>query len=167
MVQVNETVIVTKQAFSAVGLRWEGTFAEAGAGGIRVIQRELQHRCGEIRGIADPGHFYGLSYHAYPGGTGFVHYAVFEVTDADQEEVPEGMVMVHVPAMKYAKYEHRAGQNIGDSYSGIYAWIEQQQDLRTLPQEGDELTHFEIYPSNQDPDSTHPEFTIMIPVLEG
>ncbi|GAA0136341.1 hypothetical protein YSY43_31820 [Paenibacillus sp. YSY-4.3] len=164
MEQVNETVIVTKQAFSAIGLHWEGTFAEAGDGGIRVIHQELQRRRGEIRGIVDLGNFYGLSYHAYPGGTGFAHCAVFEVADAD-EQVPEGMVKVHVPAMKYAKCEHRAEQNIDESYNSIYAWIE-QQGLKALPQEGKELTHFEIFPSEQHPYSTTPEFTIMIPVLE-
>ncbi|WHX48933.1 effector binding domain-containing protein [Paenibacillus woosongensis] len=164
MEQVNEALVVTKQAFSAIGLRWEGTFAEAGEGGIRAIHQELQRRRGEIRGIVDLENFYGLSYHAYPGGIGFEHCAVFEVADAD-EQVPEGMIKVHVPAMKYAKYEHRAEQNIGESYSSIYAWIE-QQGFKLLPQEGEELTHFEIYPSEQDPYSTSPQFTIMIPVLE-
>ncbi|MGG4553460.1 GyrI-like domain-containing protein [Paenibacillus humicus] len=164
MERVNEAAIITKEAFSAIGLRWEGTFAEAGEGGIRAIHQELQRRRGEIRGILDLDNFYGLSYHAYPGGNGFVHCAVFEVADAG-EQAPEGMIKLQVPAMKYAKYEHRAEQNIEESYSSIYAWIE-QQGLKTLPQEGKELTHFEIYPSEQDPYSTNPQFTIMIPVLE-
>lgn len=157
--------IVTKQAFSAIGLRWEGTFAEAGAGDIRAIHEKLLQRRVEIRGIVDPGNFYGLSYHAYPGGDGFVHYAVFEVADPGEEQIPEGMVKVQVQAMKYVKYEHRAEENISESYSSIYAWIE-QQGLKTQPQEEKELTHFEIYPSDQDPYSSHPKFTIMIPVIE-
>lgn len=166
MEQVNETVIVTKQAFYAVGLRWEGTFAEAGAGGIRAIHQELRQRYEEIHGIVDSSNFYGLSYHAYPDGNGFVHYAVFEVSGSSKDHVPDGMVTVHVPAMKYAKYEHQAEQKIDQSYSNIYAWIE-QQGLKALPQEGEELTHFEIYPSRQDPYSEHPEFTIMIPIAKG
>ncbi|MNJ42328.1 Bacterial transcription activator, effector binding domain [compost metagenome] len=165
MEQANEAAVVTKQAFYAIGLRWEGTFAEAGEGGIREIHQELQRRQEEIPGIADSSSFYGLSYHAYPGGTGFVHYAVFEVSDSARDEVPNGMVMVEVPTMKYAKCEHRAEQDVGQSYNNIYAWIEQQGHMM-LPQEGKGLTHFEIYPSRQDPYSTHPEFTIMIPILD-
>ncbi|MNJ50187.1 Bacterial transcription activator, effector binding domain [compost metagenome] len=164
MEQVNETVIVTKQAFHAVGLRWEGTFAEAGAGGIRVIHQELQQRYEEIQGIVDPDNFFGLSYQAYPGGSGFTHYAVFEVSSVDH--IPDGMVAIQVPTMRYAKCEHRAEQSIDRSYHNIYAWME-QQGLKAPLQDGEGLTHFEVYPRRQDPYSTHPEFTIMIPILEG
>lgn len=165
MEQANEAAVVTKQDFYAIGLRWEGTFAEAGEGGIRVIHQELQRRCEEISGIVDSSHFYGLSYHAYRGETGFVHYAVFEVSDSTRDQVPDGMVIVEVPTMKYAKCEHRAEQDISQSYSDIYTWIE-EQGYKTLPEEGKELTHFEIYPSNQGPYSTYPDFTIMIPIMD-
>lgn len=165
MEQANKVAVVTKQAFYAIGLRWEGTFAEAGEGGIRGIHQELQRRREEIFGIVDSSSYYGLSYHAYPGGTGFVHFAVFEVSDSSRDGVPDGMVIVEVPTMKYAKCEHRAEQDVSQSYSNIYTWIE-EQGHKTPPEEGKELTHFEIYPSNQDPFSTYPEFTIMIPIMD-
>ncbi|AZK45742.1 GyrI-like domain-containing protein [Paenibacillus lentus] len=165
MEQVNEAAVVTKQAFYAIGLRWEGTFVQAGEGSIRVIHQELQRRRGEISGIVDSSGYYGLSYHAYPGGSRFVHYAVFEVSDSGRDRVPDGMVIVEVPTMKYVKCEHRAEQDVSQSYSNIYTWIE-EQGHKTPPEEGKELTHFEIYPGNQDPYSAHPEFTIMIPIMD-
>jgi predicted transcriptional regulator YdeE len=158
MEQVNETNLVTKPAFLAVGLRWEGTFAEVREGGIRLVHQELRRRLQEIPHVVDPENFYGLSYHAYPGGEGFTHYAVFEVTELGL--IPEGMLDIQVPALTYAKCEHRKGQRIDQSYTNIYAWIEQQG----YSSSNGELTHFEVYPLRHDPYDQDPEFTIMIPV---
>ena len=46
--QRNEAAVTTKEAFQAIGLKWEGTFAEAGAGGIRAVHRLMQERLSEI-----------------------------------------------------------------------------------------------------------------------
>ncbi len=76
MEQTNDTIIVVKAGYRAIGLKWEGTFAEAGAGGIRRVHEQLQGRLPEIPEPASLTHFYGLSYHAYPGSERFIHYAV-------------------------------------------------------------------------------------------
>ncbi len=57
MEQKNESVLVIKESFKAVGLKWEGTFAEAGAGGIRVVHTEIQNRVKEIKHVLDQRHF--------------------------------------------------------------------------------------------------------------
>jgi len=161
--QKNEASIVDKPAFRAVGMRWEGTFAEAGAGGIRAIQKRFRERLGEIEGAKDPGSLLGLSYHAYPGGEGFVHYAAIEVGsegEGGEADVPEGMAAVTVPALAYASCRHRKGQSIDRSYRNLYQWIE-EQGYAVHP---GELTHFEIYPMEQDPYDRDPEFEILIPV---
>lgn len=160
--QQNEAALSRKEAFQAVGLRWEGTFAEAGAGGIRAVHRTLQERLVEIPYAIHTDTMLGLSYHAVPGGDGFIHYAVVEVEQIDQ--VPDGMVTVSVPGLTYATCSHRKDQSIDQSYNHIYAWIKEQGYSEHNP---DHLTHFEKYPMSQDPYSDDPEFIIMIPVRVG
>ncbi|MBB3072823.1 putative transcriptional regulator YdeE [Paenibacillus baekrokdamisoli] len=156
MEQRNELTIVTIESFHAVGLKWEGTFAEAGAGGIRVIQTELKNRLQEIQNVVHPDTLLGLSYHVQEGR--FTHYAVVEVKRI--EHMPEGMTSIVVPTLTYAKCEHKRGQNVDASYQNIYAWIENQgYQLH----KGD-VTHFEEYPMNHDPYIKDPEFTIMMPI---
>lgn len=156
MEQKNESVLVTKQSFLAVGLKWEGTFAEAGAGGIRIVQTELQNRLDEIKHVIDSATLLGLSYHTTESG--FTHYAVVMVDRF--EDLPDGMVAITVPTLSYAKCEHKKEQNIETSYNNIYAWIEQEG----YKLHNGDLTHFEKYPMKQDPFSSQPEFIIMIPI---
>ncbi|KOP66949.1 transcriptional regulator [Bacillus sp. FJAT-18019] len=157
--QRNEAALTSKEAFQAMGLKWEGTFAEAGAGGIRAVHRTLQGRLSEIPHALHTDTLLGLSYHAAPGGDGFIHYAVVEVERID--EVPDGMITISVPALTYATCAHRKEQSIDQSYNNIYAWIKEQGYSEYNP---DHLTHFEKYPMSQDPYSDDPEFVIMIPV---
>lgn len=156
MEQKNESILVTKESFNAVGLKWVGTFAEAGAGGIRVVLAEMQERLKEIKHVSNPDQLLGLSYHNIKGG--FTHYAVVKVDRV--EDIPTGMTMVELPALTYAKCDHQKGQHIDTSYNNIYAWIKNQgYNIHT----GD-VDHFEIYPMDQDPYTKDPEFVIMIPV---
>lgn len=133
-----------------------GTFAEAGAGGIRVMHAEMQNRLKEIRHVIRPDTLLGLSFHNIEGG--FTHYAAVEVDKV--EDIPDGMIRIALPARTYAKYEHKKGQDLDASYNTIYAWIESRG--YKLHEGG--LTHFEEYPMRQDPYSQDPEFVIMIPV---
>lgn len=157
--QRNEALITTKPAFQAVGLKWEGTFAEAGAGGIRAVHKELQERLAEIPHALHKETMLGLSYHANPNADGFIHYAVVEVERV--VDIPEGMVVISVPELTYATCHHAKQHNIEQSYNNIYNWIREQGYKDAAP-EG--LTHFEKYPMNQDPYAENPEFVIMIPV---
>lgn len=157
MEQENRTVIVRRDSFLAIGLKWEGTFAEAGAGGIRVVHKEMQERLHEIKHVIHPETLLGLSYHFRPGG--FTHYAVVQVENVD--DIPEGMVSISVPTLTYAKCQHIKGQNIDASYQNMFAWIEQQG----YQLDKQDVTHFEEYPMAQDPYSNDPEFSIMIPIV--
>lgn len=159
--QKNKAVLVSKEAFQAVGLKWEGTFEEAAAGGIRLIHEEMHQRLKEIRHVVNGDTLLGLSYHADSDNTGFIHYAVVEVEKV--EDVPEGMTSIFVPSLTYAKCEHRKGQSIEKSYNNIYEWIKAQE---LVENHVGNLTHFERYPMNQDPYDNDPEFTIMIPVVK-
>ncbi|WLD93065.1 GyrI-like domain-containing protein [Alkalihalobacillus sp. AL-G] len=159
--QQNKTVIVSEKGFQAVGLKWEGTFAEAAAGHIRKVHEEMHRRLKEIQHVVDPDTLQGLSYHASPDGTGFTHYAVVKVESV--AEVPEGMVSITVPDLMYAQCEHYKGQSIDQSYNNIYAWIANQGYEHNNV---DDLTHFEKYPMKQDPYDESPEFSILIPVVK-
>ncbi|MFD2615337.1 GyrI-like domain-containing protein [Paenibacillus gansuensis] len=142
--------------FQAVGIKWEGTFAEAEAGGIRAVQEEVQRRLLEIKHVTDPHTLLGLSYHTDKDR--FTHYAVVEVEQAEQ--VPESMTSVTVPEREYLTYSHPKGDSVQQSYGNLFAWMERngyRHDQR-------DLTHFEKYPMSQDPYTTKPEFTILIPV---
>jgi len=154
--QKNDSMIVTREAFQAVGLKWEGTFAGASAGEIRVIHTEMQKRLQEIKHVLNPDKLLGLSYHMTE--VGFTHYAVVAVEQL--EDIPDGMVTIAVPSLTYAKCEHAKGHSIEKSYNHIYAWIEQQG----YKVHQDDMTHFEEYPMQQDPYSQEPEFTIRIPI---
>jgi len=158
--QKNEANLTEKKAFHAVGLEWEGTFAEAGTGGIRAVHRALQERLKENPHVINPETMLGLSYHAVPGGERFTHYAVVEVEKV--EKVPARMVTVSIPTLTYATCKHDKNQRIDQSYHNIYHWIKSQGYKENNV---DNLTHFEQYPMSQDPYADDPEFVIMIPIV--
>ncbi|RKL66269.1 AraC family transcriptional regulator [Salipaludibacillus neizhouensis] len=158
--QKSTITVVSKEAFQAVGLKWEGTFEEAAAGGIRHVQEEMHRRLKEISHIVDSKTLLGLSYDANLGELGFTHYAVVEVKGA--ENIPAEMVSVTVPSLSYATSEHQKDQNIEYSYQNLYKWIK-DQGLKT--NNDTHLTHLEKYPLSQDPYTLDPAFTMMIPIV--
>lgn len=157
MEQIKEMTIISKESFVAVGFKWEGTFAEARAGEIRDVQEELKRRLPEIKHVTRPDILLGLSNHDRPDG--FTHYAVVEVEQID--EVPTGMIQLSIPTLTYAKYEHKKGQNIEQSYTNLFAWIESKD----YSWNKDIITHFEEYPMSQDSYTNDPEFAMMIPII--
>lgn len=157
--QKNVVKIVSKSGFHAIGLKWEGTFEEAFAGGIRKVQEEMHRRLNEIPNIMNDDILLGLSYHAKLGGKGFTHYAAVEVSNINY--IPEKMVTISVPPLTYAQTEHNKGQSVKHSYDNLYEWI-RNEGYRERNADG--LTHFEQYPMKQDPYDTDPEFTIHIPL---
>lgn len=157
--QKNNISLITKDSFQAIGIKWEGTFADASAGGIRAVQQIMKDRLHEINDILHPETLLGLSYHAFPGGETFVHYAVVEVKSA--LDIPNGMEIISVPGLTYAACKHHKGWSIKESYNNIYRWIQLHQYQQD---NSGGLTHFEKYPMAQDPYDRDPEFEIMIPV---
>lgn len=154
--------IIKEKEFQAVGLKWEGTFAEAGAGQIRAVHQKFQERFKEIPYIVDPEVMLGLSYHAVPDGEGFTHYVAVKVDRI--EKIPAGMISITVPTLTYATYHHQKHQVIEQSYNNIYDWIS-SSGYKVNEDVG--LTHFEKYPMNQNSFAEEFEFKIMIPVLEN
>ena len=69
--QENPSSITEKAAFTAVGLRWEGSFAEAGAGSIRAMHQRFLAQYETIPNRVPSPYFYGISYHAAPGAAGW------------------------------------------------------------------------------------------------
>lgn len=156
MEQSFEATITTKESFVAVGFQWEGTFAEAGAGAIRALQQEFKDRLHEIQHRVHSDILLGLSNHI--AGDRFTHYCVVEVEKED--EIPEGMISIHIPTHTYARCEHKSGNSIEQNYTNIFTWIEKQGYRLNK----ETITHFEQYPMWQDVNSKDPEFVIMIPI---
>ncbi|AWB46434.1 AraC family transcriptional regulator [Paenibacillus sp. CAA11] len=150
---------VHRESLHVIGMKWQGSFAEAGAGGIREVQQQFKQRLQEISNLVNPDALLGLSYDMTEQG--FTHLTAVEVKELG--EIPEGMVSLTVPAADYARCKHAKGQDIDASYQNLYAWIEQQG---YRPQ-GEGLTHYEEYPMSQDTYDPQPEFTILIPMVKA
>jgi predicted transcriptional regulator YdeE len=150
--------IVVKEALTAVGYCWKGTFEQAGAGEIRSLMSQFRERMNDISNLTSNESILGLSFDV--SKEGFTYYICREVKKVD--ELPEGMKAVSIPSLTYATYDHRKDQNIEESYSTIYQWIKEKGYAEDEKQE---LTHFEIYPMKYDPMKDRPELTINIPIV--
>lgn len=153
-----EGKIIKKPAFTAVGLKWSGTFAQAGAGEIKKVIEQMGQRQHEVEQIVNPDILLAISNVDRPDG--FTIFIASEVSAVGT--VPPGMAVIQIPEKTYATCQHRKGQNINDTYNNIFEWISSQG--HELDKE--HLTHLEEYPAEADPYSTDPEFTIMIPIRD-
>jgi predicted transcriptional regulator YdeE len=151
-----EIQVVRKDGFSAVGIRWEGTFAAAAAGEIRQIQAEMQKRVDEIQHLVNPDMLLCASYVNRPDG--FTAYLCAEVSEIPK--IPEGMVSITIPAQTYARCELQKGDSVQQSYQKLYEWMEEQG----YQPNKDGLTHLEEYPVSNDPYDTDPAFVILAPL---
>lgn len=153
--------IVNKDCFLAVGLPWEGTFAEADAGAIRGVLKELHQRVEEIGYKLSSEEVIGLSYRVRTDSEKFRHYSLIEVEKVTH--IPNGMVAVQVPAMSLVKATHKKGNEVASSYQELYQWMEQQGHTAA----DEEYTHMEIYPLDSSTYEGDPEFTMFIPIKES
>lgn len=149
---------VQKEAFEIVGVKWQGTYEQAGTGEIRHMMSQFRERVNEIPNAVDTGHLLGISVHDFSGGfTYYIGLAVKQVT-----QVPEGMTSLTVPAQLYATLIHPTGEEVFQSYQAVETWIQQQgYQAVTYP-----ITHLEVYPASYQPLTDQPEFTIHIPIKE-
>lgn len=152
--------LVKKDCFLAVGLPWEGTFADADAGEIRKVLKELHQRANEIEYPSSTEEIIGLSYRKSSEGDRFRHYSLVEVEKVIN--IPDGMVALQVPAMKLVKATHHKDEDVASTYQNVYRWIEQQGYKAASV----EYTHMEIYPFDRSAYEGTPEFTILIPIVE-
>lgn len=158
MEKISENQVVTREGFQAIGLKWEGTYEQAGAGKIKVIHEKMKKRVQEIPHTINPDILLAVSYHATPDAKGFTHYAAIEVSKVD--EIPEGMESISIPTLQYATCEHRRGQDVSQSYTNMYNWMAE----KGLKPYSGEFTHLEVCLMDRDDFTRNPEFTIMIPL---
>ncbi|OIK11636.1 GyrI-like domain-containing protein [Bacillus sp. MUM 13] len=154
--------ILTLPAYRAVGLKWEGTFSEIVPNLKKVIQ-QCEDRANELEYKVNSSFQLGLSYHVVENG--FVHYAVYEVSE--EQEIPDGMIEIRVPEWTYVKTTHKKGKDIQKTYTDLQQWLF-ASDYTPLREAGVEyfdpympIKH-EYYPVDRDPNDPH--FDIYIPI---
>jgi predicted transcriptional regulator YdeE len=149
---VMEPKIVTKKAFTVVGMKYHGKNEN---NEIPQLWGEFQPRMAEVKNKAEPEVCYGVCGNTDAEGE-FDYVAGFEVeSDAD---VPAGMVPWQVPEQRYAVFPCTIG-TIKDAYQYAFeTW---------LPQSGFKLgdgPDFEYYDDSFDPKAEDPSLTIYVPI---
>ncbi|TYS70448.1 transcriptional regulator [Sutcliffiella horikoshii] len=152
--------IVTIASYRAMGLKWEGSYAEVPK--LKELIIKMSNRVSELSYVKNPETQLGLSYHLRSDG--FIHYSVFEVDK--KQELLLGMVEIIVPEMTYLKVEHPKGKDIGVTYTEIYQWFK-ECDYQPFKEKGidyyDDLPiKHEKYPVDRDLEDPH--FEILIPI---
>lgn len=153
-----EILIVDKSAFQLVGLTWQGTFEQAGAGEIRQVMQKVRERQEQILNRIDPSTILGITQSMTQ--TSFTYTVGFEVEHVDQIPLPEGMSHITVPAQLYAKAIHPTAEEVFQSYQRVFEWIK----LQGYQQVDQHMNHLELYPVTYNPLTDTPELTIMIPI---
>ncbi|SDY03884.1 Predicted transcriptional regulator YdeE, contains AraC-type DNA-binding domain [Evansella caseinilytica] len=146
---------VTKEAFTAVGIKWTGTFSAAFEGVIRKEINAFRERMNEIEHVVNPETLLGITTKFTEDG--FTYYICLEVSNA--EAVPEGMSAITVPAKLYAVCSHEKGQSVDATYDNIATWYQSQG------YEKDDTGYgMEKYRSTYDPLAEETEFWVYEPV---
>lgn len=153
--------IVTIPSYRAMGLKWEGAYAEVPQ--LKDVIVQMGNRANELRYVKNPKTQLGLSYHLRSDG--FVHYSVFEVDE--QQELLPGMIEIIVPAMTYLLVKHPKGKDIGATYTQIYQWFK-ERDYQPFKEES--IEYFDDLPIKHerypvDRDLENPHFDILIPIV--
>lgn len=154
--------VVTKPAYRAIGLVWEGPWSDLSQ--LKATIEEMRKRVGELEMAIDPKQQLGLAYHTRPDG--FTHYSVYEVNQ--DQNVPIGMIEIHIPELTYLVKQHEKGQDIGHSYSTIAQWLSESNYKPFIDKD---VTYFdelpikhEVYPADRN--LQNPHFEIRIPIVK-
>ena len=147
-----EYKIVTKPAFTVVGLRYRGKNEHDeikqmwGQFGPRI--QEIQHR------NPDPA-TYGVMY-GYDEATGeFDYVAALHVDSAS--DLPERMVSIEISEAQYAVFTCTL-PTLGPTYQAIHQWLEQSEYAHAGTPE------FEYYGEDFDPENLDSLMSVYIPV---
>ena len=150
-----EPKIVSLPAFTVVGMRYYGKNQNQE---ISEMWGKANQRFGELKHICEDA-AYGVCFTNPNTPSGEFEYVAALKVDSEKD-IPEGMVLRHVPAAKYAVFTHiGALDKLKDTYNYIYqTWV---------PQSGVQLDgsfDFEYY--NQDFQDFAPEsrFYIYVPI---
>lgn len=156
--------IITLPGYRAVGLKWEGIFSEI-VPNLKNVILQIEERSVELEYKVNPNVQLGLSYHVIEKG--FVHYAVYEVSD--EQEIPDGMIEIKVPELTYVKTTHNKGEDIQKTYTDLHKWL-LDSDYAAFREAGVDyydpympIKH-EHYPVDRDPNDPH--FDIYIPIVK-
>ncbi|MGD8191679.1 GyrI-like domain-containing protein [Brevibacillus ginsengisoli] len=149
---------VQKDSFQIVGIKWQGTYEQAGNGEIRQAMSQFRERMSEIPETVQPRYILGISVHDIPNG--FTYYIGSEVKQAAQ--LPEGMISFIVPSQLYATLNHPTGEEVYQSYETIDHWIK-QEGYQTVTEP---INYLEVYPATYDPQTDQPMLTIMVPIKD-
>ncbi|MRG86762.1 GyrI-like domain-containing protein [Salinibacillus xinjiangensis] len=156
--------IVTLPAYRAVGLKWEGTFSEI-VPNLKNVIKQMQARAHELKHKLNPNILLGLSYHIIEDG--FVHYSVYEVSK--EQEIPDGMIEIHVPEWTYVKTTHNQGEDIAKTYTDLHKWLF-DSDYTAYREAGVDYydpympikhEHYQVGYNSDDP-----QFDIFIPIVK-
>ncbi|MEH7387681.1 GyrI-like domain-containing protein [Bacillus sp. JJ1521] len=156
--------IITLPSYRAVGLKWEGTFSEI-VPNLKNVIRQIEERANELEYKVNPNVQLGLSYHVIENG--FVHYAVYEVSE--EQEIPNGMIEIRVPELTYLKTTHKKGEDIQETYTDLHKWLF-DSDYTAFREVG--VDYYDPYmpikhehnPVDSDPSDPH--FDIFIPIVK-
>lgn len=152
--------IVTIPSYRAMGLKWEGAYAEVPK--LKEVILQMSKRADELSYVKDSKTQLGLSYHLRSDG--FVHYSVFEVDE--QQELLPGMIEINVPEMTYLIVKHPKGKDFGVTYTEIYQWFK-ECEYQPFKEKG--IEYFDDLPIKHerypvDRDLKDPHFDILIPI---
>lgn len=148
--------IVPEPGFTAVGLFWEGSYAQAAAGEIRPLVLLVQSALPNVRQAMDREHLIGISWNDRLDG--FRYFIGIRVEP--DSEVPPGMSQIDVPPLRCATCNHQSG-DVTLSYQMLFRWIDEHgfdHDTRVL-------THLEEYPLPYVPDAP-PRLRLLVPIQE-
>lgn len=148
--------ILSKQAFYAVGMKWEGTFQEAAEGEIRKLMELFKGRIQEIPNVKQSDMILGFTEDLTPHG--FTYYVTVETMDGENM-IPENMTQLSIPTLTYAVCEHKRGMNVEQTYEDLAKWYTSQG----FELEPGERT-FETYSLQYQPLADEPEFCIYSPI---
>jgi predicted transcriptional regulator YdeE/DNA-binding transcriptional MerR regulator len=144
--QIMEPRIVTKPAFTVVGLPFTGFISNApyeegkSNNEIGLVWDEFNRRAGEIQNICGPA--YGLCF-GMPNDREPWYIAGFEVSRA--ENIPAGMMSMSVPAQKYAIFPCTLG-----ALGATYRYITEEWQPQSGAEHAD-APDFELYDEEPGP----------------
>lgn len=112
--------IIGRDAFVVLGTMTRITPADENSETYGLIWKNFESYHDRIKPLSTDGAYYGVSFATGEEG-GFDYVAGMAVADVDAP--PEGLVLRHIPPVRYAVFEC-AVQSIGDTYRSIFSeWL--------------------------------------------
>ncbi|MDP3896801.1 MAG: GyrI-like domain-containing protein [Mesorhizobium sp.] len=134
--------IVDRPPQSLVGIVWDGSFADAAAGGVRAALEAMQARLADLPGLFK-GPLVGVSWNERPDG--FRYFVGYEPEPG--APAAGDLERLDLPAMRYVVAWHAEGDGaVVEHYRGMLHWMQMQG----VPRDVTRLHHREEYPLDAD-----------------